>query len=351
MSFKIIRNANVEAKVVGGHNGNVMPRLGIVVNDTYEHTFSEASKESALLMQMDLNTISAIFTGGTFVFYNDKLRDYRRGDYTGFIHNDESINKLSDIIGVTDFSGKKSAVNGIFNRVRSRANNGLMMGGEWDKFDLDISSLGDGGSFNNRLMFKYSVFSRNIVTSLEVERLICTNGMVGLSDFLTYEVPIISGWEDNLKVVCNKIKPEISEVMRQRFIAMSEDMATIADVSDANTILKSRMDRAEGIEDRQRLSLLSNLTDLQKNLGSYYHQDVFNSRKSKFIASDLTQFDVYNILTEASSHTHGDEVNDGQAQRLANRLMFDSISREKDIIPVIPKSLESSPERAFFGVA
>lgn len=352
MSFNIIRDAQVEAKV-GAIDTNGIPQLTIEINGQYQHTFKPTSRESQLLLQMDINTISALFTGGTYVFYDDVMRDYRRGDYRGFIHNDDSIKNLSDIIGVQTFENRKygTAVEGLFNRVNARKNNGLMMGGEWDKFDLDISELGEGGAFKNRLMFKYSVFSPNVVTSLEVERLICTNGMVGLSDFLTYEVPVISGWEDNLKVVSNRLKPEISEVMRQRFIAMAEDRATIADMMDANSIIESRIIQSTNGEEIKRLGLLSNLTNVERHLGSYYHSDVFNSRKSKFVASDLTQFDIYNILTEATSHTNGDEDNDNRAQRMANRLMFDSIGREKHVIPVMPESLESDPARAFFGVA
>jgi len=350
MSFNIIRNAKVSA-TIGGTNQYGIPFLEIEIEGQFRHSFSADSKESALLTQMDLHLISTIFSGGTYVFYNDVMRDYRRGDYKGFIHTDEAIDHLSNIIGVTEIAPKSNAVSSVFNRVNAVTNNNLMMGGEWDKFDLDISSLGDGGSFTNRLMFKYSVFSKNIRTSLEVERLICTNGMVGLADFLTYEVPVISGWEDNLNVAANKIKPEISEVMRQRYIAMSEDRATLSEAMAANALIDTRFSSTSSVEEVERLRIMLGLTDVQAHMGRYYKEDAFNARKSKFIASDLTQFDVYNILTEASSHTQGTPESDMAIQRLANKMMFDGANREVNIIPTIPESIHSDPNRAFFGTA
>lgn len=194
MSMQIVRNARVVASYSEVSESHPIPSLVLTINEQFQHVFERESKESKLVMQFDLDEISKMFDGGTFVFYENVLRDYRRSDYRGFIQSDESIDQLMDIIGATDYKVRQG-VNGLINRTRSRQNNGLFLGDTWDKFDLDVAELGQGGFFSNNLVYQYSVFSPNIVTSLESTRLVCTNGMISKAALASYEVPVVSDWQ------------------------------------------------------------------------------------------------------------------------------------------------------------
>ena len=347
MSFEILRNATVEAVYGKICSKTGIPSLQIVINDSHHHTFATKSKESQMVFNYDLDTISKMFSGGTYVIYDGVLRDYRLGAYKGFIQSNDSIEKLAEKLGFEDYRLRKG-VEGMINRVRSRNNNGLFMGGEWDKFSLDVKELGEGGAFVNKLVYQYSVFSPNIITSLETERLICTNGMVSSAAFASYEVPVISDWEENLNVITNRIKPEITELMRQRFIQMERQRANVKDMMDAHKTLSERLKFAQG-DDSSRLEKLMGMTNAERNLARYYDEKVFKGSRSRFVEGNMTQFDLYNILTEASSHTNDMIGNDNAIQKLANRIVFDSSNNKVEIIPKVPKSMDSDCKRAFFG--
>jgi hypothetical protein len=348
MSLEIMRQAHVEANYGPVTGKSPIPSLVLTFNNKYQHTFEPETNEGKLILQFDLLDIAKMFSGGTFVFFEGKLRDYRGPDYRGFIQSDDSIEHLMDTIGVMDYKVRQS-VNGLINRTRARQNNGLFMGGEWDKFDLDIAELGQGGAFSNSLVYQYSVFSPNIVTTLETLRLVCTNGMVSKSALASYEVPVISDWEDNLNTITNRIKPELTELMRQRFISMAQQRASVRDIMLTHKAVEERLKTVKQADEVSRLEALMSVTNAERNLAMYYDEKVFKGTRGRFVEGDLTQFDVYNILTEASSHSDGTDDSDLKMQRLANHLMFESINQGVEVMPSIPKTLDSDPSRAFFG--
>ena len=61
------------------------------------------------------------------------------------------------------------------------------------------------------------------------------------------------------------------------------------------------------------------------------------------------QFDVFNILTEASTHYGRNDLSDKAVQMGVNRIMFDQFKSKVVLNPTMPESSESDPSRAFFG--
>lgn len=368
MSFQILRNAKVVASrttPVVGHSAG-QPCLHLAFEDGRTHTFPALSRESELLdiYGDDMNQISEVFNGGTYAFNDRTLVDYRNSTYRGFVHSDEGVAQLIERLGVQETASRKPArpqiatpasgsARAMFARVRGDKTNGVFMGREWDKFELQVPELGAGGEFENRLLYRWSPFSPNIQTSLEVERLVCNNGMVAMSPLVTHEVPVIDNWDEHLDVVTMQLKPRINAILSDRFRAMEETRASVEDVQRVHATLTARMDGSVGADDQSavRLARLSQLTDVQRNLSRYYDTAVFSKRELAARAdSHLSQFALYNVLTEAATHTNPNKTSDNSIQMGINRLVFDEIGRraalENRHIPVAEKS---DPERAFFS--
>ena len=352
-SLQIQKITNAHVDLIPRHSSKGNLSLKIVVNGQWEHEFPETSRETQMMLTTDMNVLTAQFNGGTYIIANDQIIDYRFSTYKGFIQTDEALQKLQQIVGAekhekTQYTG---AVKGLFNQSRSSNSNGVLLGGEWSAFDLDVKALGLGGEFKNKLIYRYSPFSQNIVTSLEVERLVCANGMVANSPFVTFEVPVISDWENNLHVVSAQLQPKINDLLTDRFEQMAVQRASVATMMNAHDVLKKRAGTNEiSTADQARLRQMMDLVDAEEVLGDHYKDSVFNDKKRAARAdSNLTQFDVFNILTEASTHVGRDENTDVMAQRQLNSIVFDEFKNKVRLTPEVPKSQESDHRRMFFG--
>jgi hypothetical protein len=354
-----VSNAVVELNVdlVKGH-----PVLTILVSGQYFHQFPTASRESRSVLTTDIDILRANYNGGTYVFAihengTQSLIDYRPSTYRGFVHSDDSFAKMQEVIGSTMTNVGRQAVNGLLNEAgkKSAPKGTPMLGGQWSSFDLDVKSLGIGGEFKNRLIYKYSLFSPNIVTSFETERLICSNGMVSNSALVTFEVPVINDWENNLHVVSAQLQPKINDILHSRFEHMAKVRATVSECLSAQKVLNERLASISGdfadegtYSDRDALDSLVRTVDVTNALSEYYKPEVFSGDRAKLASSHLTQFDVFNVLTEAASHTSGSEVSDANIQTQVNRIVYDSLRNKQLIASGKPLSTDSDHRRQFF---
>lgn len=351
----IIRNARVLVHADMANKAG--PVLEITVNEKYHHRFSPNSRESRMLAEVDLQTIQQLMDGGYYVFAGGHLVDYRGSNYRGYVQSEEAVKQLMEHVG---FEAPRkgpysSGPRGLYEGIRSQRTNGAIFGGNGDPFDLDVPELGIGGQFDGHIVFGWSVFSDKITTSLNVQRLVCENGMIGDAPFVTYEVPVINQWQDNLKVVNARLKPVITDVLGRRFSEMAERRASVADIIRAHKIINGRVDiadTAEMQEEAARLARMSQLLNPDLNLAGIYKETALNDPKiARQLDGHMTQFDVYNILTEASTHYGRDEKNDREATRLANMLVFDELTERSSANFTLKPSEESDHRRAFFGEA
>lgn len=345
MSLKKILNAQVDIKVVY-ESKDALPCLSIIVNDRYTHTFPAKSTESKLLNEMELSVIRGRMNGGTFIFTEEgQLVDYRTSDYKGFMHSEDAIKKLSEKIGFNVAEpARKAAARDVFSQFREEK--GIFLGGLSDPFYLDIASLGEGGSFKNRIVYKWNPFQKDILTTIEVERLICLNGMVGVSPLTTRKVPVINDWERHLEIVSLQIQPSINNLLQERFVKMADTSSSVANILEGRSLLFDRREY-KAAENCQILTNLLDLTDVESRLGGIYQKEVFSKGNGSVAKSDLTQFDIFNVLTEACSHTAGTEESTFKIQRFLNKIAFDF--QKNEISGNAKISDESDPSRVFFG--
>lgn len=334
-----IRGAKVKVSV---DLGLALPRLKIEVNEKYEHVFTPNSKESRLLAQTDLETIHRLFNGGSYFFVNGVLRDYRASTYKGFQHSDDAILALATKIGYSVTDPKKAKENSIFQGIRHNLN-GAFLGGEWDKFDLELPGFGDGGKFENRLVAAWSPFRTGVIITVDMLRLVCTNGMVGQSPMVTYEVPVVNDWNNNLEIASRQLRPRFNEVIRRSVEAMPDKRASLYEVERAHKLLKQRSGGV--IDTTSSLRDLVELTDAAKHLRSHYNDDQLARNE---LPSHLTRYDVFNILTEATTHHGREERNDRAITAYLNEFVFAKEQSRGQRSGVIKLSQDSDPNRAFF---
>lgn len=342
-----LTNAKVDVTMVDDGKKNIV--LRIIVDDKFIHTFDANSRETRLLAEMELSVLAKKFNGGTYVFSESgALVDYRTSDYKGFIHSDEAIHTLSEKIGcqVSNTANKafRRPVGDVFSQFREEKGN--FLGGLSEPFYLDIASLGEGGSFKNKIVYKWNPFDQNIFTTIEVERLICTNGMVGISPLVTRKVPVINDWERHLEIVSLQIQPNINTLLQERFVKMADTHASVSHAMEARTMLLDRSQlKSAGSADQ--LSELIKATDVESRLRSVYRDEVFKSQLGRSASSDLTQFDLFNILTEACSHTAGTVQSNERIQKFLNKTTFDF--QKNEISGNAKVNQDSDHRRVFFG--
>jgi hypothetical protein len=337
-----ITNAKVGLTTIPTDKGT---KLEIIINDRYKHTFSIDTRESRLLNEVEIEVLRQKFNGGTFIFSSDgKLVDYRTSDYKGFIHNEDAIRTLSEKIGFSKAKESRRSIGEVFRQMRETDE--IFLGGLSEPFYLDIASLGEGGSFKNQIVYKWSPFNQNIVTTVEVERLVCLNGMVAMSPLITQMVPVLNDWERHLEIVSLQIQPNINNLLQERFVKMADTHASVTDVQDANRMLRDRS-TLKVAESATQLEELIEATKIESRLKNIYRPEVFNGKLGRTASSDLTQFDLFNILTEATSHTAGSEESNRSIQKFINKITFDMTKNE--ISGNAKISEESDHRRVFFG--
>lgn len=363
--LEVIRNADVEVKLDFLQAAGAF-QLTLIIDDRFVHQFPVEAKESQMCMSTEVSVIQAHFNGGTYVFFDGQMVDYRGSEYRGFIHSETGVSELSDRIGVKRYSEVKvtgdkfhEGVNersqqsrrSIFNRYRGFGSNGIFLGGEAESFQMEVESLGEGGAFENRLIYRWSPFSDKITTSLEVMRLICSNGMVANAPLVTYAVPLINDWERNLSITATQLKPRFNSLLNDRFKDMRSTRASVRQAMDANSLLLARAeDKNIDPTEASKLNSMAYQVSPELHLHKYYKEDLFGDKKAaESFGSHLTQFDVYNILTEASSHYGEQEESDRTIQRFLNAMVFDSNNKKQSLTIEMPESADSDHRRAFFG--
>jgi hypothetical protein len=348
----IVRLMN--AKVLATSEFTYSPELKLHIEGVYkeqkyefEHTFSRNSRESRLLLSCDMQTVNRLFNGGSYLFVDGILRDYRGSHFKGYQHGDKAIDALVERLGYSAIDPLKPGSSSINQNVRNRLNGAFLGNANWDSFELEIPNMGDGGRFTNKLVAAWSPFQKNVIINVDTLRLVCANGMVGEASAVTFQVPVVSDWETSLDIASRQLKPRVNAIMTASIEKMVDQRATIHDVNRAHDLLANRSFGEKGNEsNKAQIQYLLRLTDVERHLRSYYSEAELKATQNH---AHLTRYDVYNILTEASSHLGNDPRNDRAITGYLNEFVF---GKEQDNIVhtgLIKVSDESDHNRAFFS--
>lgn len=379
MQYEMLRNASVEARTVRSlsNTGKEIRRLGITIDGKYDHVFSPSCKESGMLEFSKPEFIASQMTGGNFFVVGGNLVDYRSPAYRGYVHDDRSIDQLVEHVGLgilksldrgRGHSGHGFAdpgVHPVFARARYKGlSRGVLLGGAHSAMEMDFKGLGQGGRFDMNLLFSWNPFSEVVNSVVEVLRLICENGMVGISPLINTRIPLINKHKEHLDIAANQIQHRLSRMMQERLLEMRDARASLGDLMFIyDQAVKRLNSEQQSGEELATLGRIARVADPKLHCLSHYGEAVFqNSSKMKLLDGHLTELDAWNLLTEMDSHTK--DVNRDDSPRLAHRstiqakanvLMFHSRNTrrgQRDVaLSGIPLSKDSDHERAFFAAS
>ena len=221
MSFQLIRNANVSVEAGRNHKGQQIATA--YIGDHHEHQFTPTSRISQALDTTTPQQIAERMSGGQYFFTEEgELHDFRYGDYDGFVHEDGNIDKLAELIGFSPKSESRARDNATGNTISLRH--------VWNDAKIVIPQYAEGGQFKSRFSYAWSPFNKNVTGSFELVRLICANGMMGLTSFLNTKVPIVNRWEEHLDIASIQIQNKIESMMGIRLNIMAEHRASVGEL-------------------------------------------------------------------------------------------------------------------------
>jgi hypothetical protein len=334
------------------------PTVIATIDGRHEHEFRPKSNISRSLMHAPLADIEDRLNGGHYFFVDGELIDFRDRSYVlgdGFVHTDDAIEALWNTLGVSKYSTRQAFRRASLGTRMSTQSTSTGLFKVWSKSDIHVPAYNEGGRFTSQLSFAWNPFNADIRSSFELVRLICVNGMIGLTSWLNSRVPLVNMWQEHLDIAALQIQRKVEDKVGARMLEMNRERASLADLMLLQRHAIERFDAEANIDDgaQERLRTISRAVNPMLHLNDFYKPDVFaDMRVAAQLPGHLTVFDAWNIATEMSSHTHdGGDSTDNGLQRLANRLVFDpeNVNFKAARLELPPPAWFSSPEQAFFG--
>jgi len=353
-SFDMIRDADVKVErelyiPAGSKTGVAQVAAKIIVNDKHVHTFSPRSRVSQALLVMKPEDLQARLNGGSFFFINGEMIDFRDNQYGGFVHTDQSIEKLIELVGVRKISDHDRKALGI------KTHSDLVLSGVYNTQEIVVPKFLEGGNFHASLMYNWNPFHSDVKGVFELVRVICTNGMVGLCDSMNTRVPIINDWEQNMDIAARQIQNRIGARVKDRLEIMDDERATVTECQQLAEHALKRLTQNEMPEkERSLLQTIYRVVNPAFHMVKYYTNNVFGNRDvGAQMGSHLSKLTAFNAATEMYSHTQETDASTGRALQLfANNLLFAAKNQGKKVLDGAKNILRSpfnDPAQAFVG--
>ncbi len=347
MNYELLRDAHVSVRAT--RNEKNFPVAVATINGTHEHRFDATSRVSKSLDLMTPDDLAERLSGGQYFMVDDQLVDFRDGHYNGFIHTDQSIDKLVETLGINPAAELSTKVH------NNLISGDFVLGNKWSDHGITVPGYHDGGEFRSELHFGWNPFVQTVNSAFMLWRLICTNGMRGLTSFLNTKIPLINRWEEHLEIANRQIQNRVEGMVSNRLSSMGTERATVAETllvaQHAQTRLNKDQVRDESV--RRRLRNIADIAHPMAHLGGVYKSNVFaDKRLAAQMPAHLTTFDVYNMATELRTHTHAsDGSSDHALDKFANSIVFDrkDLTQHASRYSLPQQSSFSDPDAAFFG--
>ncbi len=347
MEYDFHRNANVVVTQGKDSKHNIV--ANILVDDQYEHRFGHNSRIAKQLQLMTPDDLSEQLSGGQFFFVDGNLYDFRDSQYKGYVHNDDTISHLNDLLGIHDKSATGLRVQ---ENVTARS---VTLGRKWSNQDILIEAFREGGEFESELHYGWSPFMKTINSAFKLNRLVCTNGMRGLRNFMNLKIPLVNRWEEHLEIANVQIQNKVNAIVQRRMVQMASERASVAELLtlSSHAVERIRDDKPECVGANRQLRGINDIVDPRRHLSNVYQSHIFKKTSvSAQYPGHLTTLDAYNIATEIRSHSLETGNSTTRAMDLiANDLVFDHTNI---ILPASGKvsrkvSSFSDADAAFFG--
>lgn len=335
----------------------------------YKHEFKDNDKITKEFKSLSHEEFKERYTNATFVFSknhesfsnnfdlyeNYSLVDYRNSYYKGFIQSEEMMNDFSKEIGLKKatpeskseslFKGIKS-IDDLFNKYKTNKFNVNLTG---EKSDFNFG-LDKDNEFTGSLSFSWNPFEKSVSTVVEIQRLKCLNGMFGLSPLLRNNIPIVNNISEHLDIAKSYISDNLKMILKEKLEVMTKKPASLHQARMVYYHAKNReasnFHNASALE---RLKKIAFYSDIKEHCKCYKDSVLYSSDVAKLYPSHLTQYDIWNLLTEIDSHTkEGSDSTSKVIQTAINRLMFEESHAMSDSVK-LRSDVGAEHSTAFWG--
>jgi hypothetical protein len=363
MSIKLVFSDKIEFKPIFGQSQESF-KLECYINNSFHHCFKGNSKMVRLLNSLSIVELTHQFTNAPFIFAEIngewELVDYRDRDYKGFVQTTENMQYFKEHIGFqknaqtqsSSLYGNIRPVTELFKKHRTNKQ-GFDFCGDAKSFAFGLDGVEEGGDFEAQLRFTWSPFESTVGSKVEIQRLICLNGMVAMTPLLDNQIRIVNNLEEHLRMAQTLIGDNLQSVLRERLEQLT---LTRASVYQSMGVLQHATIRSKSEENRSQLERLTKIAYLSNpklhiNKQAYKEKVFFDDNLAQLAPSHLSKFDVWNMLTEIDTYTKETADSSSLAiQRSINRIMFeDSTTASPNMLSQTNIDLVADHNRAFFG--
>lgn len=289
-----------------------------------------------LALGVDPKELKHSFLGGRYFVVDDQIVDYRLAENLGkFMHDEKGLANLVSKVGM---SMNQSGI------IQAKSVTG--------KFDYEAGQS-DGLQFAIDIGFEWSPFSLDIDSLLSLVRLACYNGLVVSDPIMNHKIPVMNGWEENLKIANEVLSHSFYHKVGPRLNQLQDEMINMHDAMGLCDLIGSALgDKKEGtiinhnevvrIHELLEPVVTSDVRGMQKNL-------------LKFIGAPITAFDAMNVATELATH----HINPWSpaAKKLsgfANNLLFSELRQSNLAVNldnlVMDTKVFGDADQAFWGI-
>lgn len=305
-----------------------------------------------LNLEVDRGHLIEQFTDGRFFIVDDEVIDYRLQADLKFMHNDEAIKRLVDTLGfaspVSDnvFLGRRARAtrHGVSTSIQARSQTEAFEASALDTI---------GGQFDIRTGFKWSPFSLDIHSYIEMWRQVCENGAIATAPIVNSRIPMMNQWKENLAISNQVIRHNFDKIVMPRLAALPNERISMSDLM----VLRNIVDNMASTEDK----MFSNESYRHlKAIGSQLElawdprADMLGRNNLKFIPAPVSAFDAMNIATELSTHHTPKDRTGARSQAFVNDLIFSETRRRNMAVDVnnlvTDVATFNDVDRAFFGI-
>lgn len=288
-----------------------------------------------LALGVDPEDLKHSFLGGRYFVVDDQIVDYRLAENIGkFMHDDKGLMNLVKQVGMTiDHHGV----------IKARSVTGKMDYSAGDK---------EGLQFAIDIGFEWSPFSLDIDSMLSLLRLACYNGLVVSDPVVSHKIPVMNGWEENLRIANDVLRHSFDHKVGPRLSKLQDETINMHDTMGLCDLIASALgDKKEGT-----IINHNEVVRIHELLEPIVTPEVRGMQKNllKFIGAPITAFDAMNVATELSTHY----INpfSPAAKKLAgfaNNLLFSELRQSNLAVNldnlVMDTKVFQNTDMAFFG--
>ena len=305
-----------------------------------------------LNLDVDRDHLIEQFTEGRFFVVDDEVIDYRLQADLKFLHKDEDIKQLVDHLGFAKpISGafqpgnrNRHTRHGISRVIQARS--------QTEAFEASaIDSL--GGQFDIYTGFKWSPFSLDIHSYIEMWRLVCENGAIANAPLVNARIPMMNQWKENLEISNQVIRHNFDKIVMPRLAALPNERISMADLFTLRGIVSN----LASTEDKDfKTNSIKHLANISAQLENAWdpRADNLGRNNLKFIPAPVSAFDAMNIATEVTTHHVAKDRTNARGQAFVNDLIFSETRRRNMNVDVnnlvTDVNTFDNVDRAFFGI-